>query len=301
MEKNIQIKRCLDENLADVVVTEQMHRDIVNNIMGGRKMKKKLTVGFAMAIVLSLVIATALAAIAIIIRADMQKVLQMEEQGVFERWETEDKIKFIGLMEQFGLEMDSEKLAILKANTGTEEALDQIAGEIINAVYEERIRSRLEDWVDQPEAYLVPDYFTIFEDLWLRNEPDASEAEILAAYETWHAEAVEPLWVPITPEREREIAEMEEARNASVRTEAEMLEQFDSYLSEVLSFSRNERRAATVSIRFLDDLQLWEVTLTIRAQDARPNTLEQLTGFFNAPYDEEQAAYTMPFYYLPNG
>ena len=292
-----EVKSAIDTCLSGFDDMPSLRYDIMRKVRGETVVKKKLSVGLVLVIVLSLIVVSALAAIAIKIYSDMQNVMQLSDQGVFERWELEDKKKLIALMEQFDIEMDIEKLTILEENTADEETLDRLAGEIINSAYRERMRSRLPEWVDQPEEYPVPDYFTIFEDLWLRNAPNATEEEILAAYEQWEDGTFEQ-W---NPEREQEMVEMEEERNNSIRTEEEMLAQFGLYLSEVKSFSKKEREKTKISAKFREDLQLWEMTLTIQIEDARPATLEQLTEYMNAFYDEKQATYSAIVYYLPNG
>lgn len=56
------IKRCLDENLSDVRVSRARRGEIIDQITGGIKVKKKLTTGFVLAMVLVLLSVTAFAA-----------------------------------------------------------------------------------------------------------------------------------------------------------------------------------------------------------------------------------------------
>jgi len=191
----------------------------------------------------------------------------------------------------------------LKANAGGEEELDLLAEEIIDQVYGERIHSHFPEGVYQPEDYYAPDYFILFEDLWLRINPNATEEEILAAYEKWEGEALEtpePWTFEMQAAHERKMYELQEVRRTSIRTEEEMLELVEGYLSEVLSFSKNERQKTTVGIRFveLENMQLWEITLAIRAEDAKPNTIESMTRWLNASFYEEEATYSAKIYSL---
>ena len=300
------VKSTLDIYLSGADDMPSLRYDIMRKVRGGKPVKKKLTVGLVLLIALSLAVVTALAAIALTIHASMQKAVELSDEGVFGRWRLEDKRKLIAMMEEFGIALDAEKIALLKANAGGEEELDMLAEEIINLVYGERIRSHFPEGVYQPEEYYPPDYFVLFEDLWLRNNPEATEEEILAAYEQWEGEALEapePWTFEMQAAHEREMYELGEARRTSIRTEEEMLRLADGLLSEVLSFSKKERQKTTVGIRFIEikNIQLWEITLTIRAEDAKPHTIEALTEWMNASFHEEDAAYTAVTYCLPNG
>lgn len=62
MKQNDAIYQSLRENLTGLTVTRQRHDELMNNIIGGNPMKKKLTAGLALAIVLVILTATAFAA-----------------------------------------------------------------------------------------------------------------------------------------------------------------------------------------------------------------------------------------------
>ena len=63
---NDAIHDSLQENLSGLRVTRQRHDELMNNIIGGKPMKKKLTAGLALAIVLIAIVATAFAAYALL-------------------------------------------------------------------------------------------------------------------------------------------------------------------------------------------------------------------------------------------
>ena len=62
MKHNDAIHDSLLENMSGLRVTRQRHSELMNNIIGGKPMKKKLTAGLALAIVLIILTATAFAA-----------------------------------------------------------------------------------------------------------------------------------------------------------------------------------------------------------------------------------------------
>ena len=63
MNRNTPIQDCLNDNLSGLYITRQQHRQLMDNITGGTKMKKKLTTSLALAIILTLLAMTALAAL----------------------------------------------------------------------------------------------------------------------------------------------------------------------------------------------------------------------------------------------
>jgi hypothetical protein len=62
MKQNDTIRSSLHENLSGLTVTQGRHNELMNNIIGGKPMKKKLTAGLALAIILIVLTATAFAA-----------------------------------------------------------------------------------------------------------------------------------------------------------------------------------------------------------------------------------------------
>lgn len=62
MRPNDRLHDSLQENLSGLTVTRRRHTELMNSIVGGKLMKKKLTVGLALAIVLTVLTVTAFAA-----------------------------------------------------------------------------------------------------------------------------------------------------------------------------------------------------------------------------------------------
>lgn len=61
MKRNNKIRDCLNENLSGLYVSRQQHAALMNEITGGRKVKKKLTASLVLVLVLVLLAAAALA------------------------------------------------------------------------------------------------------------------------------------------------------------------------------------------------------------------------------------------------
>lgn len=288
------IRDSICENLSGFYVSESMRIQLTHDITGGRKVKKKLTVAMVLLIVIVGLFATALAVtIFELVKSDMQKILNLRDQGTFERWGLEDKERFVDLMQQFNVAIDEGKLELLHSIEISAKQREQIANEIINTTYGERMRSRYPEDIDQPEDYPVPDYYTLFEDLWLMQAPGASESEIQEAYEAWEVGAF------VLINQETEVEFFCENKNGLV-TETEILDKFDSYLSEVLSFSKQERQKTSVTLEFLDKEDVWQVSLTIHASDARVATKEYLANGTGV-YNPDDGTYSYLVYFLPNG
>jgi hypothetical protein len=66
MKQNDAIRSSLHANLSGLTITRRRHNELIDNIVGGKPMKKKLTAGLALAIVLMVLTATAFAAYVLI-------------------------------------------------------------------------------------------------------------------------------------------------------------------------------------------------------------------------------------------
>lgn len=290
--KDKRIKEGLDEALCDIVVSARQHGCIMDDIRGGKKMKKKTTVGFVLAMLMVFTIATSLAlTVSAIVRSNMAQVVDMEKQGLLDRWALEDKEKFIRLMEKFEIEMDVRLLEELNAEGASREERDMIANQLIDAAYGEQMA--LPDYIDQPEEYdeqrvYAPDLYVIFSDLWRRETPDATEDEIETAFDLWVNE--EQVYQPITWEEPEDEADV---------SEAEIKEIFISYLSDVLSFSGNEREHSVINAEYLPEHRLWKASYTISEEYVRPQAIEYLRE--TAQYDAETKVFEQSVWYTSTG
>lgn len=96
MKKDTKIMQYIDENLANVVVSEQMHHNMMSKIMGGGKMKRKLsaTLGFTLAMILIAGVACAVAYQAGLLDFLEHWGKEQAEKGHIAFWSIEDKYEF---------------------------------------------------------------------------------------------------------------------------------------------------------------------------------------------------------------
>ncbi|MDR0199871.1 MAG: hypothetical protein LBI43_04760 [Streptococcaceae bacterium] len=94
-----------------------------------------------------------------------------------------------------------------------------------------------------------------------------------------------------------------------ILSKEEMIRHFYGFLTEVLSFSENERDSTTISAELLDGTSVaewlatvsyWKVTLSIKADDLRKATTESLKRR-NAHYDETNELYSLSYYFELDG
>ncbi|MEG0324225.1 MAG: hypothetical protein RR619_09530, partial [Raoultibacter sp.] len=112
-------------------------RDVLRQVRGEVKVKKKLSVGFVLLIVLVLVAVTALAAMTL--NAYYEKAIEKEGQsGLIQDWSASDKVALVDWMVEAGAKLDAEQVAQLHANHLTEDEQGTLALEIINSYYPAR-------------------------------------------------------------------------------------------------------------------------------------------------------------------
>lgn len=100
-------------------------------------MKKKLTIGFALVIVLVLAAVTALAAITL--NAYYEKAIEKEgKRGLIQDWSAADKVALVDWMVEAGIELDEAKVAQLHNVGLSEDTKGRLAMEIINGYYPAR-------------------------------------------------------------------------------------------------------------------------------------------------------------------
>lgn len=100
-----------------------------------RPVKKKLSVSLALAILL--VILTCFAALALSVwREEAEQLVQMQsDNGYFDEWNLESKLKLLSMMEKNGVEMDAELLAVVQDNAASEKDRLNAADAIIAGRY----------------------------------------------------------------------------------------------------------------------------------------------------------------------
>ena len=91
------IRRVMDACLPGLENSPDFDRDVLRHVRGEIKVKKKLSVGFVLVIVLALAAVTALAAMTL--NAYYEKVIEKESEiGRIQDWSTADKIALVNWM-----------------------------------------------------------------------------------------------------------------------------------------------------------------------------------------------------------
>lgn len=270
--KNDRIREHLDICLDGVTVSPALHarirRRITEDTPARRTTAPRRILVIAALIVLLLVTTAAAITIAGLVRQDMEPVRQfMMKLTRSDSWLLEDKLYYVSLMEEWGFDLHAEKLALLRSGSLTPDEQEQLAGEVIwdcIAAHELAIHGRVIDPANQPEPYPIPDNRTLFEMLWLQNDPQADLETIHAAYEEWFAElhAALPGDTPVP------------ANLTAEQKRAALLMDVDNYMADSMSMSRKERAAAEISLEFDRAIGRWVAEIRVKGSDLRDVTRE---------------------------
>lgn len=270
--KNDRIREHLEICLDGVTVSPALHARMRRRIMENTPVRKttapRRILVVAALIVLLLVTTAAAITIAGLVRQDMEPVRQfMMQLTRSDSWLLEDKLYYVSLMEEWGFDLNAEKLARLRSGSLTPDEQEQLAGEVIwdcIAAHELAVHGRVIDPANQPEPYPIPDNRTLFEMLWLQNDPQAELETIHAAYEEWFAElhAALPGDTPVP------------ANLTAEQKRAALLMDVDNYMADSMSMSRKERAAAEISLEFDRAIGRWVAEIRVKGSDLRDVTRE---------------------------
>ena len=131
------IRRVMDACLPGLENSPDFDRDVLRHVRGAIKVKKKLSVGFVLVIVLALAAVTALAAMTL--NAYYEKVIEKESEiGRIQDWSTADKIALVNWMVEAGIQLEPELVASLQGDQLNDEEKEQLVSEIINGYYPAR-------------------------------------------------------------------------------------------------------------------------------------------------------------------
>ena len=290
--KNDRIREHLHMCLREVEVSPALHEHICRSTME-RTAIRRMTAPkrmFAMAALIVMLLITTAAALTIagLVRRDMEPVRQfMMQLTRSDSWLLEDKLYYVSLMEEWGFDLDQTKLAQLRTGNLTPDEQEQLAGEVIwdcIAAHELAVHGRVIDPANQPEPYPIPDNRTLFEMLWLQNDPQAELETIHAAYEEWFAElhAALPSDTPVP------------ANMTAEQKRAALLMDVDSYMADSMSMSRKERAAAEISLEFDRAIGRWVAEISVKGSELRDVTREWFDWqipFGDVTYDAETDTY----------
>ena len=132
-----ELRRVMDACLPGLENRPDFDRDVLRQVRGEVKVKKKLSVGFVLVIVLVLAAVTALAAMTL--NAYYEKAVEKEgKSGLIQDWNTTDKVALVDWMVEAGVELDEGQVAQLHRDDLSEDEQGALAMEIINGYYPAR-------------------------------------------------------------------------------------------------------------------------------------------------------------------
>ncbi len=130
MKQNHKIYDSIHENLSGLYLSKQQQADIMNEITGGQKVKKKLTLGLVLALVLILAAVTALAVS--LWQGTAEKIAPLEDQhGYYDTWNASTKAELIRVLYEAGVLKDSDAVKRVLNGTLDEQTLNILSDEIM--------------------------------------------------------------------------------------------------------------------------------------------------------------------------
>lgn len=130
------IHHALDTRLSGMTGDPWLAQHIIG-AEGRLRVKKKVSAGLILVLVLILIAFTALAAMTL--NAFYEKTVKMEsENGAIESWSADDKVAFVGLMLEAGIELKESAVAKLNDETLTESERGALAMQLITDYFPSR-------------------------------------------------------------------------------------------------------------------------------------------------------------------
>ncbi len=185
MRKNDYIRQTLSENLSGLCIPRDMRASLFKQIVGGKKMKRKLTAGLICAIVLALLTVTALAVTAV--NAWLNSVSQMQVDGTFFRWDLGDKLRFVEAMREAGYPVEEGLYKTLAGTSLEEKIREDAADKIIDSAFGDAMREYAGTWAQVPDTVvgMAPDPVIIFKQAFYLEHPGTTEQAYRDALEYW--------------------------------------------------------------------------------------------------------------------
>jgi len=173
------VQRALNSELSCLVASPRQRDQLLENAVGGRKVKRslKMSFGLALALVLALLSLTALA-VGIAVHQWYGKVAEMERDGAIARWEMADKVAFVRAMNEFGFDMDAADYDVMNDEAQPDGEREAAADRIIAARYGALLRDYVSAWSQDPDAVLgvAPNTQVIFEERYMAEHPEGITA-----------------------------------------------------------------------------------------------------------------------------
>lgn len=132
-----QIQSALNTTLSGLRDDPWLAQRVIAEAKGTRKVKKKISVGLVLALVLILASSIALAVLSL--NAYYESVLETEgKEGLIENWSAESLAQLVDWMSETGIELDEAKLTELHDTTQPDDERRAIALELIEGYYTSR-------------------------------------------------------------------------------------------------------------------------------------------------------------------
>ena len=142
--KEKELYRALDASITGCQPSDYWKNHMVRQIVKGEEMKKRTKLSLGAIIVAALLLISAVGvAVGVLVHEYYAKVAQMERDGALERWELDDKIKFIDAMKECNFELDEDLYALVKDETRSGEEREAAADRIVNSTYGELLQQEL--------------------------------------------------------------------------------------------------------------------------------------------------------------
>ncbi len=280
MNKNDSIREALADNLSGLYLSADMHASLLHEITGGKKMKRKLTVGLICLIILLLVTAAALAVTAV--QTWLNSVSQMQVDGIFFRWDLSDKLRFVEALKDAGYAVD-EALYETLANTALDDKKREAAADqIVDACYGDAMREQAKDWIQTPATMvgMAPDPVIIFREAYYAEHPNATEQEYIDALAYWIRDTARRL------EAEQEALGLTQKPQID---EAYAISCVKTLMTEVLSWSQTAADHADIRAAFDKKYEAWvctgSVTKESLADSFEPITSSEYVGDLGDAYE----------------
>lgn len=133
MNQRDEIEISLRENLSDLEMSRVMQAELMQEITGGIKVKRKLTVGLIFALCLMLAAVGALA-VTLLWKETAEQIAPLEgERGHYDTWNADAKAELIRMLVQAGELKDSEAVKSVLSGSLDDETLNKQSDDIMTA------------------------------------------------------------------------------------------------------------------------------------------------------------------------
>lgn len=257
------VQRAMDSCFSGVQADPFLAQKIIND-KEEKPVKRKLTLA---TVLVTLLIMLAVTALAMGVYEAIKPAMDQSAPLLLgEDWGLDNKLRFVEVLRAYGIVAnDDEQLALCVDPSVSDDRREEAASILIDRIYGDLMREQLDPTILQPEEYSTPDLETVFAVFYRSVSPDADQAVISDEFEKWFAESdlFEPAGEAATYQRSEKATE-EYVRQLCL-----------SELSEIHSFSKNERQATEITICFDDEAGLWIADFFVEAEQLRPALLAE--------------------------